>query len=204
MMILSQKLAMRRSLGHAAHAAGRQRGVTLVIALIFMVALTLLGVGMVRSTTSEERMSSNSRDYDLAFAAAEAALRDAEIRINGSSPSSTTPLAYTDFPTTLNTCANGLCVFDDTNTTPIWSNTTYTFESTYAATYGYLTSVPALDMQGFTSTAAPQPKYFIELAKRPSYGSSNPKDTLFYRISAKGYGARGNTQVLLQEAVRLP
>jgi type IV pilus assembly protein PilX len=193
--------------------ARRQRGVTLVIALIFMVVLTLLGVGMVRSTTSEERMSANGRDIDIAFAAAEAALRAAEIRIQGSYSSSASTLAITAFPSTANTCATGLCVFASTNTTPIWLNTTYnTFDSSTAtvlgnSTSGDVTSSPTIRVQTVTtsSTSATQPAYYIELARRPNFGSSSSKDSYFYRVTAKGYGARSNsTQVLLQEGLRVP
>lgn len=58
-----------------------QGGAVLVIALIFLVILTLLGTIAASVTSLEERMAGNTRDRDLAFEAAEAALRDAEYRL---------------------------------------------------------------------------------------------------------------------------
>lgn len=186
----------------------RQRGITLVVALVFMVALTLLGVGMVRSTSSDERIGANSRDRDIAFAAAEAAIRDAEIRILGASPSSPTALDYRTFPP-VGTCSNGLCAFGFKNTVSILQNSTYqNFAGTAASQLGYLTNSPAIDIQGVTTTGSnanvQQPMYYIELAKKPKYNSQRSQDDYFYRITAIGYGARNSTQVILQEGFLLP
>lgn len=51
-----------------------QRGVTLIIALIFLAILALLGVTVAQTAQLEERMAGNTRDRDLAFQATEAAL----------------------------------------------------------------------------------------------------------------------------------
>ena len=59
----------------------RERGVSLVVGLIFLVVLTILGLMALRGAILEERMSGNARERSLAFQAAEAALRDAELDI---------------------------------------------------------------------------------------------------------------------------
>lgn len=59
----------------------RERGASLVVALIFLVIMAMLGVTVAGVTGLEERMASNTRDRDLALQAAEAALHDAEIRL---------------------------------------------------------------------------------------------------------------------------
>lgn len=65
------------------HAAPRgERGAVLIIGLVLLLALTLIGVTAMRGTTMEERMAGNLRDKSLAFEAAEAALRAAEIQMN--------------------------------------------------------------------------------------------------------------------------
>jgi type IV pilus assembly protein PilX len=56
----------------------RQRGATLIIALIFMVILAMLGASVASNNTMQERMASNTRNRDLAFQAAELAVRTAE------------------------------------------------------------------------------------------------------------------------------
>ena len=61
----------------------RQRGVTLIVSLIFLAILMLLGVIVAQNSSMEERMAGNTRDRDLAFQAAEAALKDAEADASG-------------------------------------------------------------------------------------------------------------------------
>ncbi len=59
------------------------------MALIFLVLLTLLGVSAMQTATMEERMAGNMRNENLAFQAAEAALRDAEDLLGGAAPPTT-------------------------------------------------------------------------------------------------------------------
>ena len=62
----------------------RQTGAVLVISLVFLVVLTMLGLGMFFSTNSEEKMARNFRDKEIALQAAEAALNEAKMLITGS------------------------------------------------------------------------------------------------------------------------
>ncbi len=55
-----------------------QSGAVLVIGLILLVVLTLLGVQGMRTNVAQERMAFNMRERNLAFQAAEAALRAGE------------------------------------------------------------------------------------------------------------------------------
>lgn len=55
-----------------------QRGSALIIGLVFLLILTIVGLSSMRGTTLQERMAGNVRDRNLAFQAAEAALRDGE------------------------------------------------------------------------------------------------------------------------------
>lgn len=56
----------------------RERGTVLVIALVFLLIMTLSGIASMQSTSLGERMAGNTRDRNLAFQSAEAALRAAE------------------------------------------------------------------------------------------------------------------------------
>jgi type IV pilus assembly protein PilX len=58
-----------------------QTGAVLVISLFILVLITLIGVTAIQTTTLEEKMTGNMRDHDIAFQAAESALRDAEMNI---------------------------------------------------------------------------------------------------------------------------
>lgn len=56
----------------------QQRGAVLVIALVMLLLLTIIGTTALRTTTLEEKMVGNLHEYNLAFQAAESALREGE------------------------------------------------------------------------------------------------------------------------------
>jgi type IV pilus assembly protein PilX len=56
----------------------RQRGVTLVVALMLLLAVTLLSLASMRGSGMQERMSANLYDRAIAFQAVESSLREAE------------------------------------------------------------------------------------------------------------------------------
>jgi type IV pilus assembly protein PilX len=60
------------------HSVIRQKGATLVVALLILLVLTMLGLASMQMSRMEERMAGNARDTNLAFQGAEAGLRDAE------------------------------------------------------------------------------------------------------------------------------
>lgn len=57
---------------------GKQAGASLIVALILLLILTMIGVAGMQDTTLQEKMVGNTRDRNLAFQAAEAALRGGE------------------------------------------------------------------------------------------------------------------------------
>lgn len=56
----------------------RQNGAALILALIFLLLMTMLSTSSMRTATMQERMAGNTRDWNLGFQSAEAALRVAE------------------------------------------------------------------------------------------------------------------------------
>jgi type IV pilus assembly protein PilX len=58
-----------------------QRGMVLIISLVILLSLTLLGLAAIQNTSLEERMAGNLRAENIAFQAAEAALRSGEAAI---------------------------------------------------------------------------------------------------------------------------
>ncbi|WP_394752197.1 PilX N-terminal domain-containing pilus assembly protein [Crenothrix sp.] len=58
-----------------------QSGVVLVVSLIILVLLTLLGLTGMQTTSLEEKMAGNMRDKNMAFQAAEAALKAGEDKV---------------------------------------------------------------------------------------------------------------------------
>ena len=62
--------------------ATNQKGAALIVSLIILALMTLLGLSSISTSSLEEKMTANLRDHELAFQAAEIALRDAEKRIS--------------------------------------------------------------------------------------------------------------------------
>jgi type IV pilus assembly protein PilX len=178
---------MRHHFPHFPRAAQRERGAVLIVALMFLVVLTLLGLSTMTTTTLEEKISGNARDYNVALQAVEATLRDAEndINKNGTSSRSTSAFAFTS------ACPAGLCKpaadTDQTYMTADWSSA-----STTTAKYGAWTSAAAIP------SVATQPRYLMELLTggAPIVGQSVPGN--WVRITARGWGINSNTQVTLQ------
>lgn len=196
---------MRSPLGQS------QRGAVLIVALMFLVILTMLGVTAMTGTTMELRMANNTRDFGVAFQAAEAALRDARNDIIGQAlPGGTPrnpPMHISAFGNAgaVNTCNSasgreGLCR-----------------PATYAPVVNaVLPPPPSVDMKGPQSVrygtytgatrfrgVVEQPHYIIELFGLPAYqesiGTTGAANWVFYRITARGYGGNPNTEVTLQE-----
>jgi len=115
-----------------------QRGITLLIALIFLLMLSMLGIWGATNNTLQERMAGNSRNRDLAFEAAEAALDYAENTL--------TTWRTGGFDGT-----NGLLAYDVTraNDATYWRNT---------ANWASYRQVPV----GNLNQVAEQPRYIVE------------------------------------------
>jgi type IV pilus assembly protein PilX len=60
-----------------------QTGIVLFMSLVILLILTILGLSSVQTTSLQERMSRNASDSNLAFQAAESALRDGEDSLDG-------------------------------------------------------------------------------------------------------------------------
>jgi type IV pilus assembly protein PilX len=175
---------------HRIPASNRQQGASLVIALMFLIVLTILGLVSVRSSTLHERMAGNDRDRALAFEAAEAALRDAEvdilINLTTASPFDAA-------------CTDGLCV-PSTVATPQWRAVAW--DNASSRVYG--TESGAGD---YPVDVALPPRYIVELLPDLPPGAGNSMNAnarsstsggTAYRITARGWGRRDTTQVMLQ------
>jgi type IV pilus assembly protein PilX len=175
----------------------RERGVSLVVALIFLIILTILGLTAMRVATMEERMSGNSRDRSLAFQAAEAALRDAESDVDclnynriGAAPTKRSTGCLSGVTGANAACTDGLCCNVNGLTCiepalPVYKNSALSFTAAPSVQYGAYTGAPQI------AGLSQQPRYLIEpfMLDGKSY----------YRITVRGYGLNSDTQVTLQE-----
>jgi type IV pilus assembly protein PilX len=141
-----------------------QQGVALVIALVLLLAVTLVGLAAIRGTAMQEKMASNLYDRDIALQNAEAALRVAAARVTD-----TTAVIWHDCSIAGTICnADPTLVADDED---VWQTVASSSEYTAAA------------------TAAGQPQYVIEnMGLWP-----NPTGNTGVNLSgsAAQYGAQG-------------
>jgi len=157
-----------------------QRGAALIVALIFLIILTLLGTSGAVNNALEERMANNTRDRDLAFQAAEHALGAADVWIKNQTK--------TALQTAATTTANDGVLNDGQN----HANDAAYWLETFTWT-GTNRQKPSDSLSGISS----QPIYVVERmpqATCPS-GSGNCD---YYRITARGLGATSDAVVILQ------
>lgn len=160
-----------------------QRGSALIIALIFLLLMTLIGVTAMQGTTQQETMAGNARQRNLAFQASEAALRDGESLL-------TPPAAL---PPAFDNSTPGLRqpLTPNTDLGTFWMNYDWTQSLAYGGTLGEVIA---------------QPRFVIEelppVSRLPGPGESVrfgalPQDQ-FFRVTARGLGGTADTAVILQ------
>lgn len=197
----------------------RERGMVLVTSLMFLVVLSLLVVSLMRTSIIEERMVGYSRDWNLAFQAAETALRDAEREIKTGSRVVGQTGFVSGCSSSTDTNGAGLCLPNLCTTTtagssfdcyPIWidldkrqndSGWKTGANAGKSIAYGAKTGATAL------GGVAAQPRYIIEVLRVPDASSlkpppGQPAEKYLYRATAVGFGANLNTRVMLQGTYR--
>ncbi|SDH73513.1 PilX N-terminal domain-containing pilus assembly protein [Nitrosomonas sp. Nm132] len=177
---------------HEIKPGSRQRGVVLMTGLIFLVMMTLLGVTAMQTTMLEEKMAGNLRDENLAFQAAEAALREGELFLE----QITLPLfdgtggLYCYNPTNPNDPCN---LPPDSYPVTTWSGWPASGRSINATIAG----------------VASQPRYIIEQLVSIPLGtggsvqqSATSLTSNMYRVTARSVGGTESAIVILQSTYR--
>ena len=176
-----------------------QRGAALIVSLLILLVLTLLGVTAMTTSTQQEKMATNSREYNMAFQAAESALRDGESEVQNNSPA-----GYSADCTGGGNGNGGLCL-PSTNGVAIWSSIGW--DSATSRAYGAKTGATAL-----LDITIP-PRYIIEKlppAVLPGQGGGISQGSCYgcnptvqnYRVTAQGSGANGTGRTMLQSVYR--
>ncbi len=156
-----------------------QSGVILVISLIMLLLMTLIGVTAMQVTGLEEKMAGNNKDMNVAFQAAEAALRDAENDIKSTRVSGLTGMT--------STCTLGLCYVGPAGQSKIWDEAALVAN---AVSYGTYTSASNIGGLSF------QPRYLIVGKKFFPAGAASWK--YVYTVTALAQGGLDTTQSILQ------
>lgn len=199
--------------------AQRQQGASLIMVMLILIVVTLIGVSAVQISILGERSARNDRDYQVAFQAAEAALLDAEIDMNGPGTASRQNLfapgndvAFIDGCGAGNTTSRGLCALSTTGK-PAWLTVNFVGADAPVATFGDFTA-RTFDASGAGVKPVARPRYVIEAFPNPevfgnkgssnlnksSEGSRPPSKS--YRVTAMGFGPRQDIQVVLQTVFR--
>lgn len=182
-------------------------GFVLVTALMFLVALTVLGMSTMGTNTLEERLAGYFQDRQLAFESAEAALREAERDLLFGSRAISGEMGFTT-----GCSSDGLCL-PEADGTPVWVDLQEANDSGWMKGTGTSKSVKYGTYSKPASAAlvrvAQQPRYVIEVLTVVPAGTSQkvgfaPKASSFvYRVTAVGFGRRVSTRVVLQAMYRL-
>lgn len=157
-----------------------QQGAVLIVSLLILLMMTVIGVTAMQTNFMEEKMAGNFRDVNLAFQAAEAALRDAEDDI------SSTPPRFTGLTGFNSTCSNALCNASG-GLSDVWNDAT---KGPNGAALGTYTSTGSLAL------VSCQPVYWIEGFRTRPAGSASWKT--WYRVTTRSCGGSNNSRVMLQ------
>jgi type IV pilus assembly protein PilX len=190
---------MMTSIRTSHHPAHRQQGIALIMALVFLMLLTIIGVTAMTTTSLQEKMAGNVQNKHGAFQAAESALRvgEAYLQATGTLPAFTaTGVTAGHF---LPAAATSAPVWETVD----WSNCTSTPK---------IICLPA----GTIAKVATQPAYVIEEVADAS-GSGGGTGSLvagfkpppavsgtskIYRVTARGSGTTDAAVALVQSVFR--
>ena len=175
----------------------QQQGITLIIALIFLVVLTLLGVTVASNNTLQERMAGNTRNRDLAFQSAEFALQAASATLNDTSSGIRTYIDDIIAGTTLPNQPTGFLTNGEAhdNDAAYWSKPGGCAVGA-ADCFHWNVAANAVTVAGLTNgLTASSPQYVVE--QMPTANISGTT-TYFFRITARGVGKSSDAVVILQ------
>jgi len=185
-------------------------GTTLIYCLIMLVVLMLLGVSLADISLMGEKSVRNEIDQQLALYAAESALADAELDIEGSqtafsrsaifSPESTEGFTEECGSGTSN-IYQGLCLSNPTSSKPIWLICDLTASGASAASveFGRFTGQKMPIAKG--PLPSRKPRYVIELIADQQSGQTD-RARYLYRITAIGFGSSKSPQAVVQSVYR--
>ncbi len=152
-----------------------QQGSALIIALVFLLAMTLIGTTAMQGTSQQENMAGNVRDRNLAFQAAEAALRAGERDL-------------------INTINLPVAV-QAQNTGDSWMNYFQNFPSFFL---NNTVNPPAAGNVVALTQVGQQPSYVIENMNNADIACLSNLMLNCSRITARGVGGTRNAVVILQ------
>lgn len=192
-----------------------QRGATLVIALLILVMIMMYGIPAAMDSMQNERMAGNTRNRDLAFQAAEHAIKEAESWIIVQTATSLNDLAPAALP-----CSDDPDVPDDAdrysgdgilpngechaNDAAYWRDTFNWVSNGIHPSDPPINSTASINQ----TLVSAQPLLVVErmpdVCYAPSGGSCPPSiKKSYYRVTARALG-KDNASVILQTLYEFP
>ena len=156
------------------------RGSALIVGMVLLLLMTAISLTTLKAIKTDEHMSGNLQDRQLAFQAAEAALREAEDTLREKQMTGGLNVAYLPW--------------------------LYRRADADAPAALALTSGNATRYESDLVSVSERPLYIIEEmdSRRDSLNNNYQRDPRVYRITALGFGGSTTTRAALQASFRLP
>lgn len=177
------------------HPRKSNAGMALVIALIFLLVLTLLGVASLSSNSAQERMTYATTDYSRAFQAADSAVSQGERYISSQVASAPLRCATPSPGCYILTTVHSDSSFLGSGSASFWSTNGMSFGTTYNPDG----SVSTRTNNGLTRLSN-TPQYIVEYIGQDdsSVASGKPNSApmaCYYRVTGQSTGAGTNSQL---------
>ena len=181
--------------------SANQRGAVLVVSLMILLVMTLISITALRTTSMDEKMASNARQRQIAFNAAETALREAEEEL-------TTWAAAASDENAIKAKFNGSAGWYSAISTLYGGFNPATWDVTDDSNW---TAGNSAVVSGILSGLSADPRYRIEYVGRagtdnagldPNDPTPDMRDYAF-RITAIGWGQEATARYLLSSTFQL-
>ncbi|MYM26155.1 pilus assembly protein PilX [Duganella sp. FT135W] len=190
-----------------------QRGIALLISLVLLIMVMLLGVSAAQLSLQSEKAARAERDRDVAFLATEDALKDAEHEIDNSLDPAR-HIAFESGEGFAESCdagagaaSAGLCARAPSSATPVWQKVDLSGADGGDCTVTHGTYTGAVMPTGEGFLPFKKPRYLIERMEchQPGDDASAAAEPHYcYRVTALGFGAKPETEVVLQSVFSKP
>ena len=193
-----------------------ETGAALFVCLVFLLIMTIVGLAGMQNTSLQEKMAGHLRDSDLAFQAAESALKAGEASLANSIPafvctSATDGYYVNSNPGTTSDCSTYLGSPSNNQSSNPYPPENENFWICSSPTN---CDMVILSSSQFKNLASP-PKYVMEVLspgaaalQTPAKGfeagiAKTPQSYTYYRITAHGTGQTTNSVAVVQSVVKL-
>ncbi|WP_312270362.1 PilX N-terminal domain-containing pilus assembly protein [Pseudomonas sp.] len=191
----------------------RQRGATLLIALIMLLLITLIATSSMHTTTLQTHVSGNVAERTRAFNAAESALREGERRLLDMSSKnetlfSSSSAGYASCSSSVTAIGSNLCILTEANDLST-TELALTWAGTALGASGTANQSVAYSGYDGNSSFSIEPRWVITAIPETSKtttdvsATSQGKGVYYYRVTAAAKDSGNRIPVILQSIVKV-